>query len=222
MRQGRSTYIFPGSNTPLGFRSYYRQGLQGLANIFILKGGPGTGKSTLMRKIGLAMLERGYDVEFWQCSSDNDSLDGVVIKSISTAVIDGTAPHTMDPRYPGAVDEIINLGEHWSVQNLRRQKETIIELSDQISDIFTKAYQKLAEAGTIFSDEQTKNEAVLDKKKLQQEAVALINEIFTKKSPEPRHLFASAITPRGLISFTDALSRNYPLRYVLNGPPRQR
>ena len=71
MRQGKAKYVFPGSNTPAGFVSFYREGLNNIERLFILKGGPGTGKSTLMRKIGLAMLERGYDVEFWQCSSDN-------------------------------------------------------------------------------------------------------------------------------------------------------
>ena len=97
MRQGKATYVFPGSNTSAGFLSFYREGLKAIDNVFILKGGPGCGKSTLMRKIGLNMLERGYDVEFWQCSSDNDSLDGVVIPDISAAIIDGTPPHDRAP-----------------------------------------------------------------------------------------------------------------------------
>jgi polynucleotide 5'-kinase involved in rRNA processing len=93
MRQGKSRYLFPGSNTPEGFYSFYEEGLKGLDKVFILKGGPGVGKSTLMRKIGQTMLERGYDLDFWQCSSDCDSIDGVIIPALSLAVIDGTAPH---------------------------------------------------------------------------------------------------------------------------------
>ena len=61
MRQGKAKYLFPGNNTPKGFISHYHEGLRGMQQIFILKGGPGVGKSTLMRKIGTAMLERGYD-----------------------------------------------------------------------------------------------------------------------------------------------------------------
>jgi len=38
------------------------------------------------------MVERGYDVEFMHCSSDNNSLDGVVIPSLKIALLDGTAP----------------------------------------------------------------------------------------------------------------------------------
>jgi len=47
-----------------------------------------------MRKIGEEMLERGYDVEFHCCSSDNGSLDGVVIPAIKVAMLDGTAPQS--------------------------------------------------------------------------------------------------------------------------------
>ncbi|MEG1662065.1 MAG: hypothetical protein RR332_06050, partial [Clostridiales bacterium] len=219
MRQGRSTYVFPGSNTPLGFQSFYRQGLKGLENVFILKGSPGSGKSTLIRKIGIAMLERGYDIEFWQCTADNESLDGIVIKSLSTAIVDGTAPHAIDPAYPGAVDEIINLGEHWSAQNLRRQKQAIIQLSDDIADMYESAKEDLSTMGIAAVDAYQHGEAAVDKNKLKLKTGQLLSELFSPAGAAPRHLFASAVTPRGLISFADALSKPYPRRYILNGPP---
>ncbi len=106
MKKGKIKYAFPGGNTPRGFHSFYALGLQNMEKIFILKGGPGTGKSTLIRKIGLEMADRGYHVEFWQCSSDNDSLDGVIIPHLKTAVVDGTAPHVVDPKYPGAYQNL--------------------------------------------------------------------------------------------------------------------
>lgn len=106
---GRIKKVFPGGNTSKGFFSFYAYIIdnQEASRIFVIKGGPGVGKSTFMRKIAEAMLERGYDVEFHCCSSDNGSLDGVVIPTIKVALLDGTAPHVVDPRNPGAVDEIM-------------------------------------------------------------------------------------------------------------------
>ena len=46
--------FFFGSNTAVGFRSYFEQllGPNSGYRLFILKGGPGTGKSSLMKKMG--------------------------------------------------------------------------------------------------------------------------------------------------------------------------
>ncbi len=94
MAKGRLKKVFPGGNTGQGFYSFYDYIIdQDATRIFVIKGGPGVGKSTFMRKIGEEMLERGYDVEFHCCSSDNGSLDGVVIPAIRVALLDGTAPH---------------------------------------------------------------------------------------------------------------------------------
>ncbi|HHV61803.1 MAG TPA: ATPase [Firmicutes bacterium] len=93
-KKGYIKKVFPGGNTPQGFYSFYDQIITPNATrILIIKGGPGVGKSTFMRKIAEEMVDRGYDVELHHCSSDNGSLDGVVIPSIGVALIDGTAPH---------------------------------------------------------------------------------------------------------------------------------
>ena len=75
----------------------------------ILKGGPGVGKSSFIKKMGEAFSSHGLDMEYHWCSSDNQSLDGIVIGQ-KICILDGTAPHVVDPLCPGAVDEILNLG----------------------------------------------------------------------------------------------------------------
>jgi len=90
---GRVINYYAGGNTALGFYSFYESNLKGLDRLFILKGGPGTGKSTLMKKIGQKWKDKGYDIELLHCSSDNNSIDGVIIPKLKVGVVDGTAPH---------------------------------------------------------------------------------------------------------------------------------
>ena len=87
--------FYLGANSPGGFYSLYDELLrpEEARSIYILKGGPGCGKSSLMRRVGAAMEEHGLDVEYIVCSGDPDSLDAVVIPALATAIVDGTAPH---------------------------------------------------------------------------------------------------------------------------------
>ena len=72
-------------------------------HIFIIKGGPGTGKSRFMNEIAADAEQNGHRVRYYYCSSDTASLDAITIPSRGIAVLDGTAPHLTDPVYPGAV-----------------------------------------------------------------------------------------------------------------------
>ncbi|MDD4262209.1 MAG: hypothetical protein PHS89_08440, partial [Syntrophaceticus schinkii] len=82
MAEGRVKMVFPGGNTCLGFYSFYNYIIgEDAQRIWVLKGGPGTGKSTFMKQIGKELLERGIDLEFHWCSSDRDSLDALAIPS---------------------------------------------------------------------------------------------------------------------------------------------
>ena len=85
---------FLGANAPSGFYSLYSCLLppEEARAIYILKGGPGCGKSTLMRRIGAWAEEAGLETEYILCSGDPDSLDALVLPQTGTAIVDGTAP----------------------------------------------------------------------------------------------------------------------------------
>lgn len=88
---------FLGANAPTGFYSLYDHLLspEEARAIYILKGGPGCGKSTLMRKIGAWAEESGLETEYVLCSGDPDSLDAVLLPQSGVAIVDGTAPHVV-------------------------------------------------------------------------------------------------------------------------------
>jgi len=54
LSRGKLKKVFPGSNTSKGFYSFYDYIIdqREASRIFVIKGGPGVGKSTFMRKIG--------------------------------------------------------------------------------------------------------------------------------------------------------------------------
>ena len=111
-----------GANAPTGFYSLYSQLIdpEGARDVRILKGGPGCGKSTLMRQVGAAMEAAGLTVEYIRCSGDPDSLDAVVVPALGAAVVDGTAPHVVEPRYPGLVEHYVDLGACYDPAGLRQ------------------------------------------------------------------------------------------------------
>ena len=87
--------LFLGANSPEGFVSRFNAAyrLDGSWRAYIVKGGPGTGKSTLMKKLAKAALTQGIEVVLAPCSSDPASLDAVLMPGIRCCVMDGTAPH---------------------------------------------------------------------------------------------------------------------------------
>ena len=93
------TYYFLGANTPTGFRSLYDQFIDPETDraLYIIKGGPGCGKSTFMKQIARCILNAGHSVECIRCSGDPDSLDGILIPELKIAYVDGTAPHAAAP-----------------------------------------------------------------------------------------------------------------------------
>lgn len=130
---------FAGSFTGMGFNNFMPEALVGVKKVYIIKGTPGSGKSTLMKKIASAVEASGEKAERIYCSSDPDSLDGVVVPSMSFAIVDGTAPHVMETSYPLAVETIVNTGDYISAEKIENRREEIITLSDSKKRLFEQA-----------------------------------------------------------------------------------
>ncbi len=142
---------FAASNSAEGFKNYYPEVFARADFVYIIKGGPGTGKSSFMRRYALRAEAEGKRVEYYYCSSDPTSLDGVLIFTDERAVgiLDGTAPHVSEPKFPGAREEIVNLGECWNGELLRKQRNEIIALSERKSAEYKSAYTFLRSVGNL-------------------------------------------------------------------------
>ena len=142
---------FAAANTYKGFKSYFSEIFypEKFDRIYVIKGGPGTGKSSLMKKAATHFCKKECKVEEIYCSSDPNSLDGIICErgEKRIALIDGTSPHETDAKIPGAIDEIINLGNHWERRWLSAKKEDILALNAEKSTAYKTAYSYLKIAG---------------------------------------------------------------------------
>ena len=232
--------MYPGGNTPYGFYSYYNYILpqREAEKFFCIKGGPGVGKSTMMKKIGQHFSDMGEDVDYLWCSSDPDSLDGVLLKDRSIAIVDGTAPHIVDPKNPAAVDRIVDLGKCWDREAIKKNRYDIIKCNERIGRLFGLAYGYLrcAREKYIFMaqllDRIISYEEIREYKnqlQMKLDGISVIRRAESRArkdnvlgragySGRIKKAFAGAITPGGIRSYTDSIISGVEKVIVLETP----
>lgn len=204
-------HFFAGVNSPKGFFSRFDDiaSDKTCARKIYIKGGPGMGKSTIMKRIAHIAEGEDYNVDVFHCSSDASSLDGVYIKELKTALIDATAPHNSDPVYPGVTGEIFNCADFLDSSLVKESAEEIIHFSEHKKRFFDKAYNYMRAAGHILENISCdyKNTMYLHGIDLESEKLIrrYLPEITMPKKGNLRRLFVSAVTADGFENYMDTV-----------------
>ena len=134
--------FFLGTNSAGGFVSLYDSWIdqRRIQAFYTIKGGAGCGKSTLMKTIAQQFQAEGYAVERILCSGDPDSFDGIRIPQKAIAMVDGTAPHRMDPAYPGATGHYVDLGAGYDRKALFAKREEVVQATIAYQACYPSAY----------------------------------------------------------------------------------
>ena len=203
---------FLGANTPMGFVSFFDELYNPYekCRAFIIKGGPGTGKSTLMKAVQKRAEEKGYFTECALCASDPKSLDGVMVPELSLSIADGTSPHVLEPRFPGASESIINTGEFWNGERLFERAEEIRSLTLENSLQHRRSSAYLSAAGKLFSENRRILSGYVNTEKIYSYALRFTNRELPKISDCPgkkKRRFLSAISPDGRVFLSDTVKK---------------
>lgn len=153
MIESPSPRYFAASNSSTGFRNYYDDIFTDarVDRLYIIKGGPGTGKSHFMKVVAHRARGRGYHVTEYACSSDPASLDGLLLTKEgepALGFLDGTPPHPREPTLPGVKEELIHLGAFWNSGALAEKGEAVRRLSEAKSAAYRRAYAYLSACGS--------------------------------------------------------------------------
>lgn len=194
---------FLGANTAEGFTSFYKEFARSDKKDYIwyIKGGPGNGKSTFMRRIAQQAEKLGENVEYAFCSGDPDSLDGIYLRDRHTAYIDATSPHIQEPEEPAASGRYLDLSGCF-LPGLEGKTEEIRQCFKRYREQYERCYQ-LMRAAALTAPEKTPG--ILreeDRQAVRERAAAFASRYLQPGGGAAQeYRFLSAYTCRGKVFF---------------------
>lgn len=209
------------ANSGEGFISYFGESYDPLDGwrAYIIKGGPGTGKSSFMKYLAVKATDRGEKTELFPCSSDPDSLDAVIFPEKRLAVMDGTSPHTVEPKYPAVCEQLLNFGDFWNCDILRRSSNEITALTIRNRNLHKAASRYIRTAGIIISDSLKAAEDCTDTAKAEGFALSLCKKYIPRTQERVGReykRFFGGITPKGIVSYADTATDALEYLVIIN------
>lgn len=211
---------FLGANSCEGFVSHFADSYKAPDGwrAIIIKGGPGTGKSSFMKFVAAKAEDRGYTVELCICSSDPNSLDGIIIKEIKTVILDGTPPHVVEPKYPAVCEEILNLGDFWDRNKLKENHKEIIAVTDENKRLHKTVSRYLSACGQLMHDNLKLARGYTDTKKVYNFALKKAEKYIPRKTQQNSNewrRFVGGVTPLGVVSYINSAIKPYKTKIVI-------
>lgn len=216
--------FFLGANTGHGFYSHFEQLQDPSARFltYMIKGSAGSGKSTLMKHLAdtIAPAQDGAICERIHCSSDPDSLDGVIWQDKKVAILDATPPHALEPQYAGALEQIVSFYPAFDLPKLQQKVDAIVPCSAHITRLHKRFCELLQCINLLLENNRTIITPAIDRDKLGRTMQNLANRTLKKHSAplapgKTQRRLLSAFTPQGLLTYENTVSTLCDQVYLL-------
>ncbi|MBS4195979.1 hypothetical protein [Lederbergia citri] len=214
---------FAGGNTAKGFYSLYDSNLADLERVFILSGKSKKEKSNIIHHFINKWNEYDYPMEIIHRASNPDDVEGLIIRNLNFAIVDGDHPREIGKEQICSQWETIDLDQSDRTAHLEDELNEVIDLKLKIEQSYLKAY-KAYESGLKVHDEWERiyidhmNFDLADNV-----AKSLISTLFKKpvapanKDSDVKRRFLGAATPIGPVDFVDNITEGLGARYFIKG-----
>ncbi|OLN33901.1 hypothetical protein [Desulfosporosinus metallidurans] len=143
-------HYFAEGMTTRGYISLLPNMMPSWQRAYVLLGGPGTGKSTLIKVIGLELLDRGYDIDFLRSARDPDSMAGFIMPHKGLTMLDAMEVSPLRWRAPGVVEKFVDFSMFCDERKLENQRPVITKIEDRMQGLQLSLEEELtAELGSL-------------------------------------------------------------------------
>lgn len=222
MQKNDNVYsFFMSAITPKGFVS----NLKDLDNpeiyrkCYLVKGGAGSGKSTLIKSAAAILGSDNAPCEFIHCSLDPSSLDGAIFHRSGITFADATAPHIIEPRFPSVFEEVVSLYECFDEKILLNYKSEIIRETEHKKTLLNRIESYVRAAGMLLSSNEEISSRCLNSEKLSNYITRLCMREFKKQSGKKgraHNRYLSTLTSNGIVVFSDTALKLCNKIYTVN------
>lgn len=144
---------------------------------YFIKGRPGTGKSTFLKKVAQAAIENGYTAERYHCAFDPQSLDMVIVRELGLCLFDSTAPHEYFPSRDD--DKILDIyAAAVKTDTDETNQKLLTELSSRYKTHIAAAVKQMIAANEVCLQYEEKLKKQLSQDKLMNVRKRMMERIF--------------------------------------------
>lgn len=199
-------FYFAGANTQSGFVNYFSDILPNTDNakILYLRGAPGVGKSTVLKKLAAQWEKDGLNVTYYPCASDAESLDAVAAGDF--CALDATQPHALFCDLPRVEGLDLDLNACLDARMLASEKRELQRLSRLMRARYQRGYRCLTAAQVALSDCAAVYAQAVDEGALCNLRLELMRFLTGGAGPCQR-VFAQAVTGAGVVSHAEGMLR---------------
>ena len=147
-------------------------------------------------------------------------MDALLLPQLGVAIVDGTAPHLVEPKYPGAVERYVNMGDCYDGEALRPLKGEIMDCMRGYKGCYQRAYRCLDAAAEIMEDQRSALCTELLSQKLAKRAAGILSrELPRRASARPgqvKQRFLGAVTHQGTVCLYGTAQAQCDKIYILS------
>lgn len=178
-RKARAVHRFFGGATEDGAVDYVQNLTADVGKRYFIKGRPGTGKSTFLKKLAARAVTNGFDTEVYHCAFDPNSLDMVVVRELGFCLFDSTAPHEYFPDRES--DEILDFYQVAVAQDTDVQfAEALASFQDRYRERMGQARLEIGAANQIRLERENLVMGEVNREKAEQTMAKITKKLFCK------------------------------------------
>lgn len=143
--------------TPNGYISLLPELLKEKKHTYLLTGGPGTGKSTMIKLTGIQLIERGYDVDYIRSAREPDSVAGFYLPKHNICVLDKNEFKTEKIAFQNENHREIDFNYFCRRSKLEQHKPLIREIENKLTELEKELVVQLGDDyGQVYTSEDYK------------------------------------------------------------------